>query len=79
MITRYGPIVTRRTDDGTNFAQGQRVAIIGNGSSGIQVLPAMLPDVAHIDHYARGRTWLSPTLAREVLNQRYGTDKDNSK
>lgn len=55
------------------------MAVIGNGSSGIQVLPAMLPDVAHIDHYARGRTWLSPTLAREVLNKRYGTDKDNSK
>lgn len=52
--------------------------MIGNGSSGIQVVPAMLPDVSHIDHYARGRTWLSPTFAREKLDEIGGSNKDNS-
>ncbi|KAL1972597.1 hypothetical protein VTN31DRAFT_7011 [Thermomyces dupontii] len=72
-----GKLVHTANWDESYDYKGKRVAVIGNGSSGIQVLPAMLPDVAHIDHYARGRTWLSPTLAREVLNKRYGTDKDN--
>lgn len=38
----------------------------------------MLPDVSHIDHYARGRTWLSPTFAREKLDEIGGNNKDNS-
>jgi cation diffusion facilitator CzcD-associated flavoprotein CzcO len=59
--------------------QGKRIAVIGNGSSGIQVVPAMLPDVAHIDHYARSRTWLAPTFAREKIDERGGAGMDNSK
>ncbi|KAL4927567.1 flavin-containing monooxygenase [Aspergillus undulatus] len=49
---------------------GKRVAVIGNGSSGIQIVPGMLPKVTHIDHYIRGRTWLSPTFAREQVDKR---------
>ncbi len=48
--------------------QGKRLAVIGNGSSGIQIVPAVLPKSAHIDHYIRGRTWLSPTFAREKVD-----------
>ncbi|KAJ5166262.1 uncharacterized protein N7482_005043 [Penicillium canariense] len=48
----------------------QRVAVIGNGSSGIQIVPGMLPKVAHIDHYMRSRTWVSPTFAREYIDKR---------
>lgn len=55
------------------------MAVIGNGSSGIQIVPAMLPDVAHIDHYVRGRTWLSPTFAREKIDERGGAGLDNSR
>lgn len=58
--------------------QGKRVAVIGNGSSGIQVVPAMLPDVTHIDHYIRGRTWIAPTFARTGINKR-GADLENCK
>ncbi|KAF3402375.1 putative sterigmatocystin biosynthesis monooxygenase stcW [Talaromyces pinophilus] len=57
--------------------KNKSIAVIGNGSSGIQVVPAMLPDVSHIDHYARGRTWLSPTFAREKLDEIGGNNKDN--
>ncbi|KAJ6151208.1 hypothetical protein N7470_007802 [Penicillium chermesinum] len=55
----------------------QNVAIVGNGSSGIQILPAMLPKVNHIDHYVRSRTWISPTFAREYIDKRSG-DTQNS-
>ncbi|OJJ04826.1 hypothetical protein ASPVEDRAFT_31261 [Aspergillus versicolor CBS 583.65] len=49
---------------------GKRAAVIGNGSSGIQIVPGMLPKVTHLDHYIRGRTWLSPTFAREQVDKR---------
>ncbi|RAQ54033.1 flavin-binding monooxygenase [Aspergillus flavus] len=49
---------------------GKKVAVIGNGSSGIQIVPAMLPKVAHLDHYIRGRTWIAPTFAREEIDKR---------
>ncbi|CAI7650847.1 unnamed protein product [Penicillium glandicola] len=50
--------------------KGKRVAVIGNGSSGIQIVPALLPDVPHIDHYMRSRTWISPTFGREEIEKR---------
>ncbi|RMJ21396.1 monooxygenase [Aspergillus sp. HF37] len=55
---------------------GKKVAVIGNGSSGIQIVPGMLPDVSHIDHYVRGRTWLSPTFARDEVDKR-GAELEN--
>lgn len=60
------------------LTKGKRVAVIGNGSSGIQIVPGMLPDVTHIDHYIRGRTWLSPTFARDKVDQR-GANLENCK
>ncbi|KIL94145.1 hypothetical protein FAVG1_02707 [Fusarium avenaceum] len=35
------------------------VAVIGAGSSGLQIVPAILPDVKHMDHYVRGRSWIA--------------------
>jgi len=35
------------------------VAIIGNGASGIQILPSIQPAVAGIDHYVRSKTWIA--------------------
>ncbi|KAL5358850.1 hypothetical protein BJX96DRAFT_183379 [Aspergillus floccosus] len=43
----------------------KRVAIIGNGSSGIQILPEMQPAAAEIVNYIRSPTWLSPNFASE--------------
>ncbi|KAJ5439050.1 uncharacterized protein N7458_010048 [Penicillium daleae] len=56
-------------DEGYDYSN-KRVAVIGNGSSGIQIVPGMLPKVAHIDHYIRSRTWVSPTFAREQIDKR---------
>lgn len=44
-------------------ATSKRIAIIGNGASGIQLLPNLQPIAAHIDHYARNRTWIAGSWA----------------
>lgn len=69
MTTRYVTSASC-TADKLIISQGQRVAVIGNGSSGIQIVPAMLPNVSHIDHYMRSATWLSPSFAREHIEKR---------
>lgn len=42
---------------------GKRVAIIGNGSSGVQVLPAIKDKAAAISMYMRNPTWITPNFA----------------
>ncbi|OQU95341.1 hypothetical protein CLAIMM_01563 [Cladophialophora immunda] len=42
---------------------GKKIALIGNGASGIQVLPNLQPIADHIDHYARSRTWIAGSWA----------------
>lgn len=39
--------------------KGKKVAVIGNGSSGIQIVPNLQPHVKVLDHYVRGPTWIS--------------------
>ncbi|EXJ78174.1 hypothetical protein A1O3_09335 [Capronia epimyces CBS 606.96] len=36
------------------------VALIGAGSTGIQVLPTIQPLVKRLDHYMRSKTWIAP-------------------
>lgn len=38
----------------------KRVALIGAGSSGIQILPRIQPGAKHIVHFMKGKTWISP-------------------
>ncbi|THC98097.1 hypothetical protein EYZ11_002449 [Aspergillus tanneri] len=42
--------------------QGRRIALIGNGASGLQVLPSIQPLAHHVDHYARNRTWVADSF-----------------
>lgn len=42
--------------------KGKRVAVIGNGASGIQIVPELQKVVSHLDHYARSRTWIAGSL-----------------
>lgn len=52
---------------------GKRVALIGGGSSGIQILPKIQPIAAHVDHYMKGRTWIPPAgIGGEGLISRGG-------
>ena len=39
---------------------GKRVAVIGTGSSGVQVIPAIAPDVASLTVYQRSPNWCTP-------------------
>jgi cation diffusion facilitator CzcD-associated flavoprotein CzcO len=48
---------------------GKRIAVIGGGSSGIQIVPQLQPKATHVDHYMKGKTWVSPVG--------YGGDKSN--
>ncbi|CAP99567.1 Pc22g22790 [Penicillium rubens Wisconsin 54-1255] len=71
-----GKLMHSASWDQTYDYKGNRVAVVGNGSSGIQIVPALLPDVPHIDHYARSRTWISPSFGREQIEKR-GRGLDN--
>ncbi|KXJ89592.1 4-hydroxyacetophenone monooxygenase [Microdochium bolleyi] len=42
---------------------GKRIAIIGNGASGIQLVSNLQKTVAHLDHYARNPTWIAPSFS----------------
>ena len=42
--------------------KNKRIALIGNGASGLQVLPSVQPIAAHVDHYARNRTWIADSF-----------------
>lgn len=52
-----GPVVhtARWTDIDTT---GKRVAVIGTGSTGVQVFSALQPEAAHITHFARTPQWV---------------------
>jgi len=41
--------------------KGRNVALIGAGSTGIQILPAIQPIVNRVDHYMKGKNWISPS------------------
>jgi cation diffusion facilitator CzcD-associated flavoprotein CzcO len=41
------------------------VAVIGNGASGIQLVPALQKVVKHLDHYARSKTWIAGSFGGE--------------
>ncbi|KAI4869266.1 FAD/NAD(P)-binding domain-containing protein [Hypoxylon rubiginosum] len=63
------------------------VAVIGNGASGIQLLPAIQPDVKKLYHFIRTPTWIIPPRritmllmggpAKEVLED-LGLDEDEN-
>ncbi|KAK0724476.1 hypothetical protein B0H67DRAFT_656999 [Lasiosphaeris hirsuta] len=42
---------------------GKKVAVIGNGASGIQLVANLQKTVAHLDHYARNKTWIAASWA----------------
>lgn len=47
--------------------KGKRIAVIGNGASGIQVLPQLQKQASKIDHYARNKTWVAAPIGGEDL------------
>ena len=41
--------------------QDKRIAVIGNGSTGVQIISALAGNVRHIEHYQRTAQWIMPT------------------
>ncbi|KAK6386124.1 hypothetical protein LTS17_001698 [Exophiala oligosperma] len=53
---------------------GKRVALIGAGSSGIQILPQIRRQAETVDHYVRGKLWIPPAgIGGEGLAERNGS------
>lgn len=48
--------------DGADL-EGKTVAVIGNGSTGIQIVPAIQPKVKKLVHLVRSPTWVTPGAA----------------
>ncbi|MGW0162907.1 flavin-containing monooxygenase [Mycobacterium sp. NPDC003323] len=53
-----GPVVHTARWDPLLRTEGQRVAVIGTGSTGVQVVSALQPDAAEMVHFARSAQWV---------------------
>lgn len=65
---------------------GKNVAVIGCGASGQQLVPNIISQVARLDHYVRGKTWVTATFSgdlHEATSEAPGgpvyTDEEKSK
>ncbi|KAF7515577.1 hypothetical protein G7054_g14507 [Neopestalotiopsis clavispora] len=47
---------------------GKSVAVIGNGASGIQLVSNIQSRVAHLDHYARNKTWIAASFSGDATS-----------
>ena len=65
-----GPLLHSANWDDTWDPQGKKAAVIGAGSSGIQIVPTLQPKLAHMDHYVRGRTWIAATFGMDEVRKR---------
>ncbi|KAF2100019.1 FAD/NAD(P)-binding domain-containing protein [Rhizodiscina lignyota] len=45
--------------DSSYDMKGKRAAVIGSGSSGVQTLAAIYPEVSHVYHWVRNATWVT--------------------
>lgn len=52
-------LTSRHTRDDNLDCKNKRIAVIGNGSSGIQSFGALQKDASSIAHYIRAPTWIS--------------------
>ena len=50
--------------------KNETVAVIGSGSSAIQIVPGIQKAVKHLDSYVRGRTWIATPFAAKYVNAR---------
>ena len=46
--------------------KGKRVAVIGTGSSGVQIIPVIAPEVASLTVYQRTPNWATPLNNRPI-------------
>ncbi|KAM3078294.1 hypothetical protein ACMFMF_004697 [Clarireedia jacksonii] len=63
--TYKGKLLHSASWDKTVDLSGKRVGLIGNGSSGIQILPAIKSQVDKLFHFIRQPTWIAPPVGEE--------------
>lgn len=64
---------TAAWDTSYNY-EGKKIAVIGNGSSGLQVVPALQPTAAKLTNYIRNPTWVSVNLCPDITKDGMGTN-----
>ena len=62
--TFKGTLVHSAAFDQTVSLKGKRVALIGAGSSGVQILPNIYDDVSHVYTWVRSRIWITAGFAQ---------------
>lgn len=55
---------------GPEAEQGKTVAVIGSGSSSIQIVPALQPYAKRVDNFVRGQAWIATPFASTELLKR---------
>ncbi|KAK5415662.1 hypothetical protein LTR06_003712 [Exophiala xenobiotica] len=65
-----GKLIHSANWDTSYDATGQSIAVIGAGSSGIQIVPNLQPKVKSMDCYIRGRTWIAASFGNELVRER---------
>lgn len=58
--------------DETTDLQDKKVAVIGIGSSGVQVIPSILPSVKHLYCWIRSPTWITAGFAQKYAGPNGG-------
>jgi cation diffusion facilitator CzcD-associated flavoprotein CzcO len=46
---------------------GKKVAVIGNGSSALQIIPAIFDQVESLDNYVRSKTWITSGFGGDLV------------
>lgn len=65
-ISDYRGVLRQASNWGNGFdLSGKRVAVIGNGASGIQLVANIQKAVGRLDHYVRNKTWIAASLTGE--------------
>ncbi|KAF9894843.1 hypothetical protein FE257_004464 [Aspergillus nanangensis] len=64
-----GPVIHTSAWDNAFDPTGKKLALIGNGASGLQILPQLQKMASHVDHYTRNPTWVAGTLGAEKLSR----------
>ncbi|CAM1510767.1 Fc.00g082800.m01.CDS01 [Cosmosporella sp. VM-42] len=63
-ITDYKGVLRHASNWDPSFEpEGKKVAVIGNGASGIQLVANLQRVVGRLDHYARNKTWIAASWA----------------
>ncbi|BCS27046.1 flavin-containing monooxygenase [Aspergillus puulaauensis] len=72
--TFQGKLLHTAKWDPTYNWDNKRIAVIGNGSSALQVVPALQPKAGKVVNYIRNPTWISVNLAGDITKDGMGTN-----